>query len=120
VERSLYQRAVGCSYEAVRIFMPAGHNKPVYAPYIDHVPPDVKNRDPQQWRDAQRCTSSSARWANTLALGSRRGHDDVMQTRSFRGPGEPARVIALNKCMKTMGTRSAQSIRASGHIGRTN
>jgi hypothetical protein len=24
-----------------------------------------------------------------------RGHDDVMQIRSFRGSGEPARVIAL-------------------------
>jgi hypothetical protein len=34
--------------------------KPVYAPYIEHVPPDVtaaifwlKNRDPQHWRDSQ-------------------------------------------------------------------
>jgi hypothetical protein len=33
---------------------------PVYAPYIEHVPPDVtagvfwlKNRDPQHWRDSQ-------------------------------------------------------------------
>jgi hypothetical protein len=40
--------------------MPAGHSKPVYAPYIEHVPPDVtacifwlKNRDPTAWRDAQ-------------------------------------------------------------------
>ena len=40
--------------------MPAGHTKPVYAPYIEHVPPDVtacifwlKNRDPQHWRDSQ-------------------------------------------------------------------
>ena len=43
-----------------------------------------------------------------------RGHDDVMQTRSIRGSGEPAWVIALLKCALTIGTRSAQSIMASG------
>jgi hypothetical protein len=60
VARSLYERAVGYNYEAVKIFMPAGREKPVYAPYIEHVPPDVtagifwlKNRDPQHWRDSQ-------------------------------------------------------------------
>jgi hypothetical protein len=60
VERSLYERAVGYNYEATKIFMPAGREKPVYAPYVEHVPPDVtagifflKNRDPQHWRDAQ-------------------------------------------------------------------
>lgn len=60
VKRSLYTRAVGYNYEAVKIFMPAGREKPVVVPYIEHVPPDVtagifwlKNRDPQNWRDAQ-------------------------------------------------------------------
>jgi hypothetical protein len=59
VERSLYERANGYSYDAVKIFMPAGAKKPVYAPYVEHVPPDVtacifwlKNRDPAHWRDA--------------------------------------------------------------------
>jgi hypothetical protein len=59
VERSLYQRGVGYSYDAVKIFMPAGAKKPVYAPYVEHMPPDVtaaifwlKNRDPAHWRDA--------------------------------------------------------------------
>jgi hypothetical protein len=40
--------------------MPANREKPVYAKYIEHVPPDVtaaifwlKNRDPQHWRDSQ-------------------------------------------------------------------
>jgi hypothetical protein len=40
--------------------MPANRKKPVYAPYVEHVPPDVtacifwlKNRDPQHWRDTQ-------------------------------------------------------------------
>ena len=59
VERSLYERANGYSYDAVKIFMPAGAKKPVYAPYREHVPPDttaaifwLKNRDPAHWRDA--------------------------------------------------------------------
>jgi hypothetical protein len=40
--------------------MPANREKPVYAKYIEHIPPDVtacifwlKNRDPQHWRDSQ-------------------------------------------------------------------
>ena len=40
--------------------MPANRSKPVYAKYIEHIPPDVtacifwlKNRDPQHWRDSQ-------------------------------------------------------------------
>jgi hypothetical protein len=40
--------------------MPAGRAKPVYAPYVEHVPPDttaaifwLKNRDPKNWRDTQ-------------------------------------------------------------------
>ena len=40
VERSLYQHAVGYNYEAVKIFMPANRAKPVYAKYIEHIPPD--------------------------------------------------------------------------------
>jgi hypothetical protein len=34
-------RAVGYSYDAVKIFMPAGAKKPIYAPYVEHVVPDV-------------------------------------------------------------------------------
>jgi hypothetical protein len=52
-ERSLYHRAIGYNYEAVKIFMPTDREKPVYAPYVERVPPDVtacifwlKNRDP--------------------------------------------------------------------------
>jgi hypothetical protein len=40
--------------------MPANRSKPVYAKYIEHVPPDVtagifwmEDRDPQHWRDSQ-------------------------------------------------------------------
>jgi hypothetical protein len=32
MERSLYQRGLGYSYDAVKIFMPAGAKKPIYAP----------------------------------------------------------------------------------------
>ena len=63
VKRSLYSRANGYSYDAVKIFMPAGADKPVYAPYVEHVPPDVtagifwlKNRDPEHWGDVQNVT----------------------------------------------------------------
>jgi hypothetical protein len=57
---SLYHRANGYNYEATKIFMPANREKPVYAKYIEHIPPDVtagifwlKNRDPQHSRDSQ-------------------------------------------------------------------
>jgi len=60
VERSLYNRAVGYDHEAVKIFMPSGAEKPVYAPYTEHIPPDpgaalnwLKNRRGDVWRDKQ-------------------------------------------------------------------
>jgi hypothetical protein len=53
-------RAVGYSFDSVKIFMPAGAKKPIYAPYVEHMPPDptsmifwLKNRDPARWRDVQ-------------------------------------------------------------------
>lgn len=58
VERSLYHRAVGYVQPAVKIFMPAGADAPVYAPFEEQVAPDttaaifwLKNRRPEQWRD---------------------------------------------------------------------
>lgn len=58
VEQSLYRKALGYSYDAVKIFMPSGAEKPVYATYVEHVPPDttacifwLKNRRPEDWRD---------------------------------------------------------------------
>jgi hypothetical protein len=43
----------------VKIFMPAGAKTPIYAPYVEHVPPDataaifwLKKRDPARRRDA--------------------------------------------------------------------
>ena len=60
VERSLYQKAVGYEQDAVKIFMPAGADAPVYAPYREKVAPDttacifwLKNRRKEDWRDKQ-------------------------------------------------------------------
>lgn len=54
----LYERAMGYSHSAVKIFMPAGAEEPVYAPYTEHYPPDtnaaslwLRNRQSAKWRD---------------------------------------------------------------------
>lgn len=56
VERSLYQKAVGYTYDAVKIFQHQG--TVIEAPYREHVPPDttaaifwLKNRRPDEWRE---------------------------------------------------------------------
>lgn len=58
VERSLYQRAVGYEQSAVKIFMPAGAEEPVYAPFREIITPDIgaaklwlTNRRPDVWRE---------------------------------------------------------------------
>ena len=58
VERSLYQRAIGYEQEEVKIFMPGGADKPVYAPYRAKIAADttaaifwLKNRRKAEWRD---------------------------------------------------------------------
>lgn len=67
VERSYFLRAVGYTYEAVKIFMPAGAKKPVYAPYREHVPPDpgaafnwLVNRRKDDWRNKQQFEHAGA------------------------------------------------------------
>lgn len=61
VERSLYQRAVGYEQEEVKIFMPGGADKPVYAPFRAKVAADVgaaklwlTNRRGDKWREISR------------------------------------------------------------------
>ncbi|WPB86918.1 hypothetical protein [Sediminicoccus rosea] len=56
VVRSLYAKATGYSYDAVKILQHEG--APVIVPYREHVPPSdtaaifwLKNRRPQEWRD---------------------------------------------------------------------
>jgi hypothetical protein len=69
VERSLYQRAVGYTYESCKILMSAGAKKPVIVPYLEHVPPDttaaifwLKNRQPAHWRDAWQIEASVGKY----------------------------------------------------------
>lgn len=59
VERSLYHKATGYTYDAVKILQYEGN--PVIVSYREHVPPDttacifwLKNRRAQDWRDVQR------------------------------------------------------------------
>jgi hypothetical protein len=58
VERSLYQRAVGYSFESEKLFHFQGHV--TRAATVEHVPPDpgaalswLKNRRGEKWRDKQ-------------------------------------------------------------------
>jgi hypothetical protein len=58
VAERLYKRAIGYSHESVKIFMPAGAEEPVYAPFTEHYPPDtqaiswwLKNRQGKRWKE---------------------------------------------------------------------
>lgn len=55
---SLYERAVGYSHNAVKIFVPKGSDLPLVVPYVEHVAPDVTaqkfwltNRRPEEWKE---------------------------------------------------------------------
>ena len=73
VENCLYNRAVGYSYDAIKIMQFNG--VPVVEPYVEHVPPDVnaaaiwlKNRKPEEWRDKQE-VNHTGNMTVTLAKG---------------------------------------------------
>lgn len=58
VERALYNRAVGYTFESEKVFQFQG--AVIRAPIAEHVPPDpsaaklwLTNRKPEQWRDKQ-------------------------------------------------------------------
>lgn len=58
VERSLYHRAVGYSFDAVKIMQSNG--EVLVEPYVEHVPPDIgaikfwlTNRRGDKWRERQ-------------------------------------------------------------------
>jgi hypothetical protein len=60
VERSLYQRATGYSFNSEKIFCNK-EGEVTRVPIVEHVPPDVtaqifwlKNRKPSEWRDVQK------------------------------------------------------------------
>lgn len=65
IKRSLAQRAKGYRQKAVKVFMPAGAQAPVYAEYWEEIPADVGaaklwlcNRDPENWRDRKELTGA--------------------------------------------------------------
>lgn len=67
VADKMYRRACGYSHDAVKIFMPAGAQAPVYAPYVEHYPPDtqagslwLRNRQPGKWRDRREVVDPNA------------------------------------------------------------
>ena len=75
VERALYHKAVGYTFDTVKIFQYEG--QPVIVPYREHVPPDttacifwLKNRRRDQWRDKQDMEHSGTVTLETLVLGS--------------------------------------------------
>lgn len=76
VAEKLYQRALGYSHAAVKIFMPAGAEGPVYADYTEHYPPDtqaaslwLRNRQPKKWRDKQEVEHSGELTVNRVTFG---------------------------------------------------
>jgi transposase-like protein len=67
VEHSMFERAVGYTHESMKIFMPAGAKEPVYALYLEHVPPDPRagefwltNRAPDRWKNKQNVEHNEA------------------------------------------------------------
>ena len=59
VERSLYHKAIGYTFDSEKIFQYKG--EVIREPFREHVPPDtvacifwLKNRRPDQWRDVQK------------------------------------------------------------------
>src|SRR6266851_3127986 len=60
IAESLYRRGMGYEHLATKIFMPAGAEEPVYAPYVEHYPPDtnaalgwLSRRQPTLWKERQ-------------------------------------------------------------------
>jgi hypothetical protein len=66
VAASLYERTRGYSHPAVKIFLPAGATKPVYAQYVEHYPPDaqaaefwLRNRQADRWKTKWETTNTN-------------------------------------------------------------
>ncbi|MGE7139150.1 terminase [Luteibacter sp. NPDC031894] len=74
VERSLFQRAVGYSFESEKVFQFQG--EVVRTPVIEHVAPDttacifwLKNRRPDLWRDKREMEHSGNLTLESLVAG---------------------------------------------------
>jgi hypothetical protein len=68
VEQSLYQRAVGYSFNSEKIYCNKD-GEVTRVPIVEHVPPDVtaqifwlKNRKPSEWRDVQNIEHAIGRY----------------------------------------------------------
>ena len=97
VESALYHRAVGYTFDSLKILQHDG--KPVLVPYAEHVPPDVSaakmwltNRKPTEWREKSAddpppglnvdidIMSIAKSVAYLLQLGAQRQSQDVGET----------------------------------------
>lgn len=97
VERSLFFKATGYTYDSVKIFQEKG--QPVIVPYREHVPPDttaaifwLKNRKPHDWRDRHeidhRIGATAADDATLLAIALGRGGDPAQAEAGTAGPAD--------------------------------
>ena len=75
VAERLFKRALGYSHPAVKIFMPAGAEAPVYADYTEHYPPDtqaatwwLKNRQKALWQDKSAVENSGTVQMGVIAV----------------------------------------------------
>ena len=86
VERSLYQRAVGYTHDAVKIVADAKTGESLAVPFREHYPPDttaaifwLKNRRSAEWRDKQEVehgvTSDLQSFLSRIAANGKRIHD---------------------------------------------
>lgn len=96
VERSLYERAIGYSYESEKVFQYQG--EAVRVPVIEHVPPDpgaalnwLKNRRPADWRDKTEIEMSMTDGlAARLARARARAEDRQDEAKSGTRQSEPS------------------------------
>lgn len=103
VERSLYHRAVGYSFQSEKVFQFQGSI--VRAETVEHVPPDttacifwLKNRRSQDWRDVHRHEHSTidqsveqidARISQLLGFSGEDRAEDASGTSGSGGKGNP-------------------------------
>jgi hypothetical protein len=80
VERSLYQRAVGYSFDSEKLFSFEG--SVTRAGIVEHVPPDVgaakhwlSNRKPQEWHEKQEIEHRGDAFRDFLAFARKAGSD---------------------------------------------
>lgn len=103
VERSLYQRALGYSHPAVKLFQFEG--SVVEAPYTEHYPPDttaaifwLKNRRRADWRDVHQVEGSGGAFGGIKIVLGGDGKVESVEVSSAASSGtEPAAPAHLPK-----------------------